>query len=60
MLYYDYTWDIDPTSILFDRELNAEKLEWEIGDVFRLVEVNGRTKLVKVHPLEKFVRGKDE
>jgi hypothetical protein len=60
MLYFDYTWDIDPTSILFDEELNAEKLGWEVGDVFRLVEVEGRTKLVKVHPLEKFVRGKDE
>ena len=60
MLYFDYTWDIDPTSILFDEELDAEKLGWEVGDVFRLVEVEGRTKLVKVHPLEKFVRGKDE
>jgi hypothetical protein len=60
MLYFDYTWDIDPTSILFDEELDIEKLGWEVGDVFRLVEVEGRTKLVKVHPLEKFVRGKDE
>ena len=60
MLYFDYTWDIDPTGILFDEELDIEKLGWEVGDVFRLVEVEGRTKLVKVHPLEKFVRGKDE
>ena len=60
MHFYDYEWDLYPNSIVFDPELDIEKLGLEIGDVFRLVEVNGRTKLVKVHPLEKFVRGKDE
>jgi len=60
MRFYDYEWDLYPGSIVFDRELDIEKLGWEVGDVFRLVEVDGRTKLVKVHPLEKFMRGKDE
>ena len=60
MHFYDYEWDLYPGSIVFDRELDIEKLGWEIGDVFRLVEVDGRTELIKVHPLEKFVRGKDD
>jgi hypothetical protein len=60
MHFYDYEWDLYPNSIVFDRELDIDSLGWEIGDVFRLIEENGSTKLVKVHPLEKFVRGKDE
>ena len=59
MLYLDYNWDLYPGSIVFDQELDIEKLGWEVGDVFRLVEDEGRTKLVKVHPLEKFIRSKD-
>ena len=59
MLYLDFTWDIDSTGILFDRELDIEKIGWEPGDVFRLVEEDGRMKLIKIDPLEKFIRSKD-
>ena len=48
MLYLDFTWDIDSTGILFDRELDTDKLGWKGGDVFRLVEEDGRMKLIKI------------
>ena len=57
MHYYDYEWDLYPQSIVFDRELDTEKLGWQQGDLFKLIVVEGRTKLVKIDPLEKFTRG---
>ena len=59
MHFYDYEWDLYPGSIVFDRELNIEKICWEVGDVFRLVEEDGQMKLIKIDPLEKFIRSKD-
>jgi hypothetical protein len=59
MRFYDYEWDLYPSSIVFDRELDIEQLGWEAGDVFRLVEEDGRMKLIKIDPLEKFIRSKD-
>jgi hypothetical protein len=59
MRFYDYEWDLYPGSIVFDRELDIKKIGWETGDVFRLVEEDGRMKLIKIDPLEKFIRSKD-
>ena len=56
MRYYDYEWDLYPQSIVFDRELDMNKLGWQAGDVFKLVVAEGKTKLVKMDPLEKFTR----
>ena len=58
MLYYDYTWDITQDSILFDEELSTEKLGWKEGDMFKLtVDSTGRITLIRIDPVEKFVRG---
>ena len=59
MRFYDYEWDLYPGSIVFDRELNIEKIGQEVGDVFRLVEEDGQMKLIKIDPIEKFIRSKD-
>ncbi len=56
MRYYDYEWDLYPQSIVFDRELDMNNLGWQAGDVFKLVVAEGKTKLVKIDPLEKFTR----
>ena len=56
MRYYDYEWDLYPQSIVFDRELDMDNLGWQAGDVFKLVVAEGRTKLIKMDPLEKFTR----
>ena len=56
MRYYDYEWDLYPQSIVFDRELDMNNLGWQAGDVFKLVVAEGKTKLVKMDPLEKFTR----
>jgi len=56
MLYYDYTWDLEPNRILLDAELDIDKLGWKGGDYFKVANVNGRAMLVKVDPLEKFLR----
>jgi hypothetical protein len=56
MKYYDYEWDLEPNRILLDAELNTDKLGWRGGDYFKVVNNNGRTMLVKIDPLEKFLR----
>jgi hypothetical protein len=56
MKYYDYEWDLEPNRILLDAELDVDKLGWRGGDYFKVTNVNGRTMLVKVDPLEKFLR----
>lgn len=57
MLYVDYSWDLSENRIILDEELNIDKLGWKAGDLFKLVNVNGRAQLVKVDAIEKFVLG---
>ena len=53
--YYDYEWDLEPHRILLDAELNVDALGWKAGDYFKVANINGRSMLVKVDPLEKFL-----
>jgi len=57
MLYFDYSWDLSENRIILDEELNIDKLGWRAGDLFKVVNVNGQAQMIKVDPLEKFVRG---
>jgi hypothetical protein len=57
MKYYDYEWDLEPNRIVLDAELDTDKLGWQSGDLFKVVNINGRAHLIKVDPLEKFIRG---
>lgn len=57
MLYMDYNWDLEPNRILFDEELNIDKLGWKGGDCFKITNINGRAMLVKLDPVEQFTRG---
>lgn len=57
MLYFDYTWDLSEDRIIIDEEINIDKLGWQAGDLFKLVNVDGKAQLVKVDALEKFVLG---
>jgi hypothetical protein len=56
MRYYDYEWDLEPNRILLDPELNVDALGWQAGDYFKVTNINGRAMLIKVDPLEKFLR----
>ena len=56
MLYFDYNWDLNPNGIIFDDELNVEKLGWKPNDYFRIEERNGRKMLVKVDPVTQFIK----
>jgi hypothetical protein len=56
MKYYDYEWDLEPERILLDAELNVDALGWRAGDYFKVANFNGRAMLVKVNPLEKFLK----
>ena len=56
MIYVDYTWDLSPSGIILDEELNTDKLGWQGGDYFKLVNINGRAMLVKVDPLVQFIK----
>jgi hypothetical protein len=57
MLHLDYTWDLHPDKIILDKEINTDKLGWKGGDYFKFVNVNGRQMLVKVDPVEAFIKG---
>ena len=56
MKYIDYDWDLNPDRIILDEELNIDALGWKHGDYFRVTNVNGKAMLVKVDPLEKFLK----
>lgn len=56
MLHLDFNWDLSPSGILLDEELNIDKLGWKDGDFFKVETVNGRRRLTKVDPLIAFVR----
>lgn len=57
MKYYDYEWDLEPNRILFDEELDIDKLGWKHGDCFKVKNVYGRAMLVKMEAVEQFVKG---
>lgn len=57
MYYLDYAWDLSPRGIIFDEELNIDKLGWKHGDCFKVTNVNGRAMLVKMESVEQFSRG---
>lgn len=57
MKYIDYDWDCGPDGIILDQEFNSDKLGWKHGDLFKLININGRQILQKVEPIEAFVRG---
>ena len=57
MRHYDYEWDLDESGIKFDPELNIDKLGWRAGDCFKITNINGRAMLVKLDPVDQFVRG---
>ena len=57
MRHFDYDWDLEPWGIVFDPELNIDKLGWQNGDCFKIANVNGRAMLVKLDPTEQFVKG---
>ena len=57
MRYIDYSWDLEPNRILFDEELDIDKLGWRHGDCFKITNVNGRAMLVKLDPVEQFAKG---
>ena len=57
MYHFDYSWDLTPNSLVFDKELPIHRLGWEEGDYFKLVEDSdtGIKKLVKLDRLETFL-----
>jgi hypothetical protein len=56
MLYLDYNWDLSPSGILLDNELNTDGLNWHPGDVFVLEETaNGRLVIKKQTGVSKFI-----
>jgi hypothetical protein len=57
MLYIDYSWDLNPNGIIFDEELNIDRLGWKAGDMFKIVNINGKAMLLKVDPVEAFAKG---
>jgi hypothetical protein len=56
MLYFDYNWDLSPTLMIPDPELNTDQLNWKKGDYWKVIENSeGRKMLVKVDELEAFL-----
>jgi hypothetical protein len=57
MKYLDFDWDLQKDRIVLDQEINIDKLGWKAGDHFEIRNTNGRVELVKVDPVEKFIKG---
>lgn len=57
MLHLDYDWDLSPSGIKLDKELNVDRLGWKGGDYFQLVNINGQCYLKKVDKLVAFTEG---
>lgn len=55
MLYFDYTWDLNPNSIILDSDLDLKKLQWKPGDYWQLQEHDGKIVFKKVDPLLQFL-----
>ena len=55
MLYFDYIWDLHKDRIILDQELNTDQLGWKSGDYFRVEKRDGKTQLIKIDLVEKFV-----
>jgi len=55
MRHFDYDWDLEPWGIVFDPELDIDKLGWNAGDCFKIKNVDGRAMLVKLDPVVKFI-----
>ena len=58
MQYIDYIWDLNPDQLILDRELDISKLGWQTGDIFKLVDINGRKVFRRVDPLQAFLEGR--
>ena len=57
MKHFDYDWDLYPDRIILDKELNIDRLGWQGGDFFQLVNIDGRAQLERVDPLVVFTMG---
>lgn len=57
MLYLDFDWDVSPSGIKFDQELNIDRLGWKHGDCFKITNINGQSMLVKMEAVEQFNKG---
>ncbi len=57
MKYVNYDWDLQEDKIVIDSEIDINKLGWNVGDHFKIVNLNGKIVLAKVDPLVKFVKG---
>ena len=55
MNYIGYDFSLTEDGIGLDAELNLDRLGWHGGDYFKLVNENGRAKLVRVDALVKFL-----
>lgn len=61
MNYIGYDFSLTEEGIGLDEELNLDKLGWKGGDYFKLINVNGQSKLVRMDPLVKFLNdGKNQ
>ena len=55
MNYIGYDFSLTEEGIGLDAELNLDRFGWHGGDYFKLVNVDGRAKLVRVDALVKFL-----
>lgn len=57
MIHLDFEWNVSSDGITLDPALDIDKLGWKGGDYFKLVNVNGQARLIKVDPLVAFLEG---
>ena len=53
----DNTVEISKNKIIIDESVNIDKLGWKAGDCFKVTNINGQAMLVKLEPIEQFIKG---
>jgi hypothetical protein len=47
MLHFDFVWDLTPTMMIPDKELNTAQLKWKVGDRWEVVDHDGKLMFIK-------------
>ena len=58
-MYGQEDWIYGPDCIILDAEFNSDKLGWQHGDLFKLINIDGRQMLVKIDSLVAFLEKKN-
>lgn len=57
MKYINHDYNVTPNGIVFDNELDIDRLGWKHGDLFEITNINGQAMMRKIDPVRAFAKG---